>query len=44
MRAPGSRRAPSHRMPITTYDPDGQGARDYRAAARELVGEGRDAL
>lgn len=33
--------APSHRMPISVYDPDGQPAKDYRAAASELVGEGR---
>ncbi len=35
--------APSHRLPISQYDPDGQAARDYRAAALELVGESRHA-
>lgn len=29
--------APSHKQPITTYDPNGAGAEDYRAAARELL-------
>ncbi len=32
--------APSHRLPISQYDPGGQAARDYRAAAVELAGRG----
>jgi chromosome partitioning protein len=31
------REAPAWRQPITTYDPGGNGAEDYRAATRELV-------
>ncbi len=31
------REAPAWRQPITTYDPRGNGAEDYRAATRELV-------
>lgn len=32
------REAPAWRQPITTYDPGGNGAADYRDAARELAG------
>jgi chromosome partitioning protein len=31
------REAPSHHQPITLYDPNGVAARDYRAAATELM-------
>ena len=31
--------APSHGAPITVYDPEGSGARAYRAVAEELIGK-----